>query len=84
VMLACRLQGLFGLGRDTGVEAGMQYFRPPACLAKNPLRIGLPKSVWAAIWGLSLNYGRSRSFSAMRPPSYYAAAGVANRVSVSR
>lgn len=69
---------------NAGVEANAKHFRMFPSLAKNPFRLCLLRSPFGGHFGVSLLHGRNLSFPATQDLSYYAAAGVASRASVSR
>ena len=77
-------QRLLIVGGNAGVQAGAEHFRRLPCLAKNVIGFCLWRGPFGGHFGVSPNHGRSRSFSARQDSSYYAAAGVASRASVSR
>ena len=70
--------------RNAGVEASAKHFCRFPCQAKNLMRFGVLKGPGSGHFSMSPNHGRSRSFPAGQDSSYYAAAGVASRASVSR
>jgi hypothetical protein len=72
------------VGRDTGVKSGAEHSRRFPCLAENPTRFCLFRCRIDGHFAVSLLHGRIESFPARQDSSYYAAAGVASRASVSR
>jgi hypothetical protein len=72
------------LSTPEDVEDWREHFRRFPCVAKNVIGFCLWKGPFGGHFRVSPNHGRSRSFSARKELSYYAAADVAIRVSVSR
>src|SRR3981189_2582926 len=72
------------VGRDTGVKSGAEHSRRFPCLAENPMRFCLFICPFSNHFRMTFLHGRNLSFPAIKDSSYYAAADVASRASVSR